>query len=359
MNSFDYFRQKFFMRILLLTVICFCLVNCGKNDSFDYTKVSIEIVFEDSISIRAIAPVDQNKVWFAANLGKVGLIDGKTPKLATIKYDDSLLHFRSIAKTENSVFVLSIGNPGVLYKIGYNDSSATHIEEVYLEEGSSVFYDSMKFWNDEEGIAIGDPTEDCLSIIITRDGGNTWNKLECSSLPKTVKGEAAFAASNSNIAIFGSNVWVVTGGAKARVFHSPDKGKHWEVYNTPIIQGGSMTGIYSVDFYDRSLGVIIGGNWEEKGYNEGNKAITKDGGKTWSLIANGSDPGYRSAIKFVPGSGGKGIVAVGSTGISFSMDQGKAWTKLSDEGFYSIEFVNDSLAFASGPNKISKLIFKK
>ena len=29
------------------------------------------------------------------------------------------------------------------------------------------------------------------------------------------------------------------------------------------------------------------------------------------------------------------------------------------EGFYAIEFVNDSIAFASGRNKISKLIFKE
>ncbi len=64
-----------------------------------------------------------------------------------------------------------------------------------------MFYDALDFWNDLEGIAIGDPTEDCMSIIITRDGGNTWTKLLCENLPKVKEGEAAFAASDTNIAI--------------------------------------------------------------------------------------------------------------------------------------------------------------
>ena len=347
------------MRILLASIVSICLISCVGDGTHNYTQVVIEPVFSDSLSIRAIAPVDDEKVWFAANSGKVGLIDGKTSMLTTIKYNDTSLHFRSIAVTSKSIFVLSIANPGVLYKIGFDGSSVTNIEDVYVEEGNSVFYDSMKFWNDREGIAMGDLTNGCLSIIITRDGGSTWKKLDCESVPKVEKGETAFAASNTNIALYNDHVWMVTGGLKARVFHSSDRGNHWEVFNTPIIQGKAMTGIYSVDFHNESVGVIFGGNWEEKGFNEGNKAITTDGGKTWDLVANGKEPGYRSAVKFVPGSKGNDIVAVGSPGISYSKDQGQSWIKLSDEGFYAIEFVNDSLAFASGQNKISRLIFRK
>jgi photosystem II stability/assembly factor-like uncharacterized protein len=251
-----------------------------------------------------------------------------------------------------------VANPAVLYKIGFDGESATNIEEVYKETGEKVFYDAMAFWNDSEGIAIGDPTEDCFSIIITRDGGNTWIKLRCSDLPKVDTGEAAFAASNSNIALYGNHVWIVSGGKRARVFHSPDKGITWEVFDTPIIQGKAMTGIYSVDFFDEKKGVIFGGNWDEKDFNEGNKAITTNGGETWTLVSNGSGPGYRSSVRFVPGTKGEGIVAVGSPGISYSPDGGESWTELSSAGYYAIEFVNDTLAFASGRNRIVKLIFK-
>lgn len=334
------------------------LASCSGNGREPFYQVVIEDIFEDSLSIRAIAPIDEDRVWFASNMGMVGLIDHKVPKLATIKYEDSLLHFRAIARTSEAVFVLSIANPGVLYKIDFDGVEATQIDEVYSEKGEKVFYDAMAFWNDKEGIAMGDPTDNCLSVIITRDGGNTWKKVSCDIFPNSDAGEAAFAASNSNIAVVNDKVWIVSGGKRARVFHSEDKGETWNVYETPILQGGTMTGIYSVDFYDGQTGVIIGGDWQKKEFNEGNKAITTDGGKTWELLSNGAGPGYRSSISFVPGTQGEGLVAVGSPGISYSSDRGENWLELSDEGFYAIEFVNDTVAFASGRNRISKLQFK-
>lgn len=347
------------MRFLFGIIAVLTIVSCSEKSKFEISSVEITPVFIDSLSIRAIHPLDENRVWFAANNGKVGLIDGNTPKLAIIKYSDSLLHFRSIAVTNEAVFVLSIASPAVLYKIGFNGTEATNIEEVYKEIGASVFYDSMKFWNDQEGIAIGDPIEGCISVIITRDGGNTWEKIPCERLPKVEKGEVAFAASNSNIAIFQDNAWVATGGKKSRVIHTRDKGETWEVYDTPITKGKAMTGIYSVDFWDSNNGIVFGGNWEDKSANHENKAITKDGGKTWILVADGEEPGYRSSVKYIPSTMGMGIVAVGSSGISYSGDGGNQWKQLSQEGFYAIEFVNDSIAFASGDKRISKLIFKK
>lgn len=349
------------MRLFAGFLIVVLLTSCGRNKEEvqrTYTAIEKELVFGDSLSIRAIIPLDENRVWFAGNLGKIGLIDGKTPKIAEIRYEDSLLHFRAVAKTKNSFFALSIANPAVLYKIGFDGIEATSMEEVYFESNEKVFYDAMTFWNDQEGIAMGDPTEDCLSIIITRNGGNNWEKLSCDFLPKTEEGEAAFAASNSNIAVYGDHTWIVSGGKRARVFYSPDKGKSWEVFNTPIIEGGKMTGIYSVDFYDEKTGVIFGGDWENMTNKFSNKAITNDGGKTWRLISDGQGPGYRSAVRFVPGGGGNEIVAAGSLGISYSNDRGNTWTELSKEGVFALEFVNDSLAFASGNNKILRLKFK-
>lgn len=345
------------MRLVFTALFVLSLVSCSRSGG-QFKRVSIQDIYTDSVSIRGIAVVDTGKVWFAANYGRVGLIDNGTPKLATIKYQDSLLNFRSIAIAGNSVFVLSIANPAVLYRIGYDGKEATFIEEVYIEKGPEVFYDSMAFWNSRDGIAMGDPVDGCLSVILTSDGGTTWQKLGCDRLPPVYEGEAAFAASNSNIAVQGEEAWLVTGGKYARVFYTPDKGETWEVNNTPIIQGRAMTGIYSVDFYDTERGIVFGGDWDQKSFNEGNKAITANGGATWKLVSNGSGPGYRSAVRFVPGTQGRGVVAVGSEGISYSPDFGESWKQLSDEGFYTLEFVNDTLAFAAGKGRISRLRFK-
>jgi photosystem II stability/assembly factor-like uncharacterized protein len=272
-----------------------------------------------------------------------------------IKNDSVFPGFRSVASTKNSQFLLSVANPALLYK---TNISGEH-ELVYIEKDSSVFYDSMTFWNEKEGLAFGDPTEGCMSIIVTRDGGETWEKIPCGKLPKAAKGEAAFAASDSNIAIVGNKVWMISGGTKSRVYFSEDKGKTWKVQDTPLVQGEPTTGGYSIDFYDENTGFIIGGDYTKPEQNQKNKALTFDGGKTWNLIAEGNPPGYKSCVQFVPNSNGEKLVAVGPSGISLSVDGGKTWRKISDEGFYAIRFLNDSTAYLAGKNRICRIRFEK
>jgi len=117
-----------------------------------------------------------------------------------------------------------------------------------------------------------------------------------------------------------------------------------------------MTGIFSVDFYNDSLGIIWGGNWEEQSANSKNKAITKNGGETWTLLADGEFPGYRSCVQFVPHSGGNEIFAVGIPGIAYSYDQGENWIPLSNESFYTIRIPEKgNIAWLAGKNKIGKM----
>lgn len=321
-----------------------------------FSKVSIEEVYKnDSLSIRAITVIGEN-LAFAGNNGVYGLYHAKnhSTKINVQKKDSLKPEFRAVANTATDFFILSVGNPALLYKTG----DAGKMELVYTEENENVFYDAMNFWNDREGIAMGDPTENCLSIIITRDGGKSWYKLACKDLPEIADGEAAFAASNSNIAIQGDKTWILSGGKKSRVFYSEDKGKSWQVFETPLIQGESTSGGYSMDFYDEKNGFIIGGDYTKPEVNQANKAGTQDGGKTWKLVGEGMAPGYKSSIRYIPGSKGRGLIATGFTGIHYSKDAGKTWNKLSKEGFYTLRFINDTLAYAAGKGRIAKLTFK-
>ena len=81
-----------------------------------------------------------------------------------------------------------------------------------------------------------------------------------------------------------------------------------------------------------------------------------DSGETWTIVANGKDPNYKSCVQYVPNSGGKEIIAVGKTGISFSNDAGLTWKKISDESYYTIQFVNNKTAWLGGNNKIGKMV---
>lgn len=347
------------MKNLFLTAFVFFLFLVPNVNSQTFQSVAIDTVLKDKISVRAIS-VAEGIIYFAGDKSRVGYV--LYPKDASminaeIVSDTLVYEYRSIATNGNEVFALSIGNPARLHKFS---KGLIGKSLVYEEKHEKAFYDSMQFWNAKEGIAIGDPTEDCLSVIITRDGGNTWNKLSCENLPKVVDGEAAFAASNTNIVLKGNHAWIVSGGKKSRVFHSSDKGKTWEVYETPIVQGEAMTGIFTADFYNENIGFIAGGNYEKPNQNFQNKAITKDGGKTWDLIGENTGFGYASCVQFVPKSNGKGIVSVGATGLYYSGDGGKTWKQfLTDPTLYTIRFLDEDTAFAAGKNQIIKIEFKK
>lgn len=339
----------------LYVIVCIIVTGCNSTEKKEFTEVDIEILFEDTVSIRAIEIMGED-LAFAGNNGMYGLYDSQaqTMRSNVQQYDSITPEFRAVASTSSNFFMLSVGNPALLYKTG----DTGQMELVYKEEHENIFYDAMTFWNDQEGIAMGDPTEGCLSVIITRDGGNSWEKLSCELLPEVEEGEAAFAASNSNIAIKEDHTWILSGGMRSRIFYSPDRGRNWEVFETPLVQGRSTTGGYSMDFFDEKRGVVIGGDYTDPENNVANKAITRDGGKTWKLIADGNDPGYMSSIRFVPGSDAQGIVAVGSTGISYSSNAGNTWSTISKEGFHTIRFLNDSTAYAAGESRVGRLKFR-
>ncbi|WP_142783580.1 WD40/YVTN/BNR-like repeat-containing protein [Changchengzhania lutea] len=346
-------------RIFILMFIS--ILSCKKEVSLKprlINSVEIETILRDSLlSIRAIELLNDGSLAFAANNGAFGLYNVNTKKwmLSKQTHDRLDLHFRAVGHTSSDFFMLSIENPALLYKTGEDGN----MKLTYKEKHPKVFYDAMSFWNDQEGIAIGDPTDDCMSIIITRNGGNTWSKMPCGKLPKVKSGEAAFAASNSNIAIVGNRTWIATGGMSSRILHSPDKGETWQVYNTPMVQGTPTTGMYSIDFYDELNGFTIGGDYTKPENNMSNKMKTVDGGKNWIVVADGKSPGYRSCVQYVPNRKAKELVAVGFKGIDFSSDAGNTWRHLSNEGFYTVRFLNDSIAYAAGQGRISKLIFKE
>lgn len=369
------------MKQLLSIIILVSVLSCKKDRPFeprDINMVEIETVLDTSAMITSVRAIEisNGRVWFAGSDGITGnrdlfIQDSLVKKSKVFKHIEETSHsrigilirqmnsdttgyeLRAISKVNDKYFVLTAGSPAILTKY---DSIGRKI--VYEETHEKAFYDSMEFWNDQEGLAIGDPTDDCMSIIVTRDGGNTWNKLSCDNLPKAKEGEAAFAASDTNIANVGDKTWVATGGKASRILYSPDKGVTWEVFDTPIVQGLETTGMYSVDFYDELNGFAIGGDYTKPDDNQANKILTKDGGKTWELVAQGKEPGYRSCVQYIPNREGKELVAIGFKGIDYSNDGGYSWKHLSDEGFYTIRFLNDSIAYAAGKGRISKLTFK-
>lgn len=335
------------------------IFSCKKDKEYkpSFTNTAIDTLFQDSISIRAIL-TDSDKVWYAGNSGKYGYVslNGGKSFNGIVAQDTIMPEFRSIAQTSTDIFILNVGTPAALHKIS-KDGKRNRV--VYTEEGEKVFYDSMKFRNDKEGIAMGDPTDGCLSIILTNDGGETWLKIPCEKLPKTEEGEAAFAASNTNIIVKGDKTWIVSGGKKSRVFYSADKGQTWEVYKTPVVQGTETQGIYSADFYNEEIGFAVGGDYTKPNVNSGNKAITLNGGKKWKKIANGKGFGYASCVQFVPNGIGDELIVAGPSGIFYSYDQGKSWKQIYEgKEINTVAFADDKTIIGAGQGSIIRIVLK-
>lgn len=352
-------QMKIYLKIIVFSLlIASCSSNKAKIISKKFTSIQIDTLLIENISSRAII-IDKNKIWYAGNNGKYGFIDLKDK---SIQYSNSItknnlkLEFRSIAQTAEALFILTVANPALLFRI---DKKTLETTLVYQENHEKVFYDSMQFLNNNEGFAVGDPTEDCPSFIKTIDGGKNWTKINCTNLPKFAEGEAFFAASNTNLIVKKSKIWMVSGGKKSRVFVSEDKGKTWDSFKTPIVQGQAMTGVFTADFYDETIGIIAGGNYENLQQNSQNKATTTDGGKTWTLVAENQGFGYASCVQFIPKSKGKSIVSVGATGLFYSNNFGNSWTQLSKvTDLVTIRFVDENTAVATGKDRIIKLTFK-
>lgn len=339
------------MRILVL-FFSFMFLSCKST----FKVVERKDVILDSISIRAIMPMNGG-VWFGGTNSKAGFLSFQNDsETKIVKLQNEKTDFRSIGNNGKDVLLLNAGSPANMYKLNtYGYSCASSL--IYSESGEKVFYDSMfiDIWTGF-GIVIGDPTEDCLSILLTEDSGKTWNKIPCANLPKTVEGEAAFAASDTNVKIVNGVIYIISGGKKSRLFKSKDKGKTWEVFDTPIIQDEAMTGAFSMDFYNNKKGIIVGGNYEQQKDNSANKAFTKNGGKTWKLVSVNKSFGYASCVQFMPKSNGKVIYTCGTSGVYYSTNYGKKWYKiLEDTDFYTLRFSSDKHIYLAGKNKVTKI----
>lgn len=296
-------------------------------------------------SIRAIKAIDEKEVHFAGSDGSYGFTtdQGKSWNIDSIKIDGKGVHFRGIEITDRGTFLMGISSPAYLIHI---PKGSKEWQIIYQEDHEKAFYDAIQI-KDKLGVMMGDPTDECLSIVLSHDGGKTWKKVACDQLPKIEEGVAAFAASNSNISIQGDNIWLVTGGKKALVYHSPDAGKTWSVHPTPIAQGEQMTGIFACDFKDDQKGVIVGGNWDQKSQNTASIALTKDGGKTWYIPKSGQQVGYSSDVQFLPYQKNS-LISASSEHLMISRDMGKTWHKINELKPYAVQMISNDQGWAAG-----------
>lgn len=281
--------------------------------------VEFHTLLQDKISIRALQIWD-NKVWYSGTDSKFGYVNLKdsTDKMQ-MKISDKKLEFRTLAQNEKSFYTINIESPAYFFQI---DKKTLRSKIVFLDTTKTAFYDALHFGKDGFGLALSDPNGTKGVISTLKIGSNNWRKCSENCLPEFKIGEAAYAASNTNISSSTKYLWFATGGKSSRIFRQNIKSCDWEVFDTPFIQGTSSQGIYSIDFFDKNFGIAVGGDYTKQAENINNIATTHDGGKTWQIQASGKNGGYKTCVKFRPKSKGKDIIAVGDQNIELSRDYG-------------------------------------
>lgn len=268
------------------------------------------------------------------------------------------LDFRDVdAIDARTAYVLSIGNGPASRIYKTTDAGATWTLQ-FKNDDPKAFYDAMSFWDAQHGIVMGDSIDGQFCILTTENGGTNWVRVPASALPPALPNEGAFAASGTNIAVFGkTEAWIGTGaGAKARVLRTLDRGRTWAIADTPLIAGPSA-GSFSLAFRDAKHGVIVGGDYKKENEAVDNLAVTSDGGVKWTLVKGLS--GFRSVVAYVPGARTPMLVAVGPSGADYSTDDGRTWTPLDGPGFDTLSFARSTLkGFAAGARgSLGRLVF--
>lgn len=322
-------------------------------------KLTFQTLLKDKISIRAIQLWD-DKVYYVGTDSKFGYASLKdTLDKKQIKLSEEKLQFRTLAQNHENFYAINIGSPANFYQINKKTLEA---KVIHKDETKNAFYDALHFTNNNFAIAFSDPNDgQKLNIITLNAKKNKWQSCDdCKKLPILENGEAAFAASNTNIISKGNFIWIASGGKKSKIYRNKLNLCNWKVFETPFIQGASSQGIYSIDFYDTKFGIAVGGDYTKQAENINNIATTHDGGATWQIEASGKNGGYKTCVKFRPGSKGKEIIAVGDQNIEFSNDYGKTWTTISEEkNLYTCEWVNENTLVFAGKDRIVKAVFKK
>ncbi|MDQ3110191.1 MAG: oxidoreductase [Bacteroidota bacterium] len=283
-------------------------------------QTNAELADSVKSGFRGLSVVNENVLWMSGRKGLVGnsYNGGKKWKWNRVQGFEKN-DFRSIhAFDKRNAVIATAGFPAaILFTTNAGKSWTTS----YISKDSAMFFDGISFWNNQHGIIFGDPVNGRMYLSETFDGGKTWNEMPFADRPQLQNGEASFAASGTTIRTLpDGHVYIATGGAVSRLWHSRDFGHHWEVMNTPILQGKPSQGIFSIAFRDTLNGIIVGGDYTNDTLRKDNCFLTSDGGKTWK--APEIPPfGYRSCVEY----DGNLVIATGTSGTDRSNDSGESW----------------------------------
>ncbi|HVT37904.1 MAG TPA: hypothetical protein VHE78_02560, partial [Gemmatimonadaceae bacterium] len=304
-------------------------------------------------SCRSVSAVNDMIAWAGCSRGHVlRTVDGGTTWSADSVAGAGRLDFRGIKAFDANTAVITSAGPAEqgAARIYRTTDGGKNWMLTWSDTTRGIFLDGVAFWDARHGFTFSDPIDGRLVIVTTDDGGAHWAKVAPVGIPPVLAGEAAFAASNTQLTVQGtSNAWIATGGgAEARVFRTTDRGRTWSVASTGM-PGGASAGLFGIAFSDERNGLAVGGDYRvERGVTD--FAIrTTDGGVTWRPAGVRRPDGTTQGLALVPLSAKPVFVATGAHGTAVTHDFGATWVQGDTLTSWGVGFATPGTGWVVGP----------
>jgi Secretion system C-terminal sorting domain len=362
--------------IIMKKIILILVLACS---SFIYSQnfwTEVNTIFSNpNLYVAEISIVDADLVW--VNGTDNGIFGSATTNYMWAKSEDGGLTWSSgmynlpnasitgikALSTTTAYISTYVQNPTSTVKTGVYktiDSGQNWVlQTTNLFNSPESFVNFVEFWNENDGVAIGDPTNGVFEIYTTNNGGTNWNLVPASNIPTPLPIEYAYPQIYD---VVNSTMWF--GTSRGRIYKTINKGLSWTVSQSPIadfagINDSSINGSFTFKNEFEGLLTTMNGNF---GTVEilNKQWRTLDGGITWiEEFPAGAKRGYRT--NFVKGTNNtyfqfgknEGIPEnLITRGASYSTNGGLSWIDLNPEENavypFSVEFQSGTVGFCVG-----------
>ena len=211
---------------------------------------------------------------------------------------------------------------------------------------ANSFFNTVHFFDYDNGVVQGDQTGGYHEIFVTSDGGENWTRVAAANIPSPVN-TSEYGIVGHYTAV-GNTLWWTTNNGY--VYKTTDKGHNWTKHF--VFDNAGATVNASIAFSDDALTGLLLAYVQGSPYR---KFKTTDGGETWQELTSAPSNFYESDISAVPGETGM-FVSVGADyqtpkmGISFTRDGGDTWEDYSQyytaSQFVSVGMISETKGFA-------------
>ena len=325
--------------------------------SAGYTQ-SVQLLQEGTkTSLRGLSVVSDDVIWCSGSNGMVGKsVDGGVSfRWIQVKGYEKR-DFRDIESFDSSVaIIMAVSEPAIILK---TVDAGRSWRKVFEDTTTGMFLDAMDF-NGKNGVVVGDPILNKVFLAETNDYGETWQVIKrdnnCTSM---LPGEAFFASSGSNVVMDkskkGSRAFMyVSGGISSRFF----RGKN--CMPLPLQSGKNSTGANAMAISPSfKTGIVVGGDFSNDKLRDSSCVLISFEKGVQLLFPQTPLTGYKSSVSFVSENE---VVACGTSGVDFSIDQGLNWKNISAQGFHVVKKskTGQHVFFAGANGKLGKLEERK